>query len=200
MTGGMRGRLVTAGALVAGLTSAGTGTAWASPGGDVIRWTGDYALTSLRLDGANVAFVNAFMPPQEGAAPTLDIWVEGFYHCTNDEPLTLSIDSLQSASVTGTTTLTCVWEPDPEDPQPAPGDVETLTGSATSDVSWAGTGDVRRVGRNGATDHCVGRSLLRSADVTGEVTVDIRGDELVFSAPSDSLLGHDRTVCPPPKL
>jgi hypothetical protein len=192
-------RPLAAGALAAALSWTGSGTATAAPPPDrVVSVTAGYATTVLRSADGDVA--QAVITAPEGSLQTgeVDLYVLGFYHCTSEDPLQATLDVLGGGTLTGELDLTCVWDPDPEDPQPAPGP-ETVTGKATVGLTWTGTGETVRIPLNGRLDHCVGRFLERTAVVTGEITVEIPeiGFASTLDEPSDSWLRYERAVCPP---
>ena len=187
----MRKRTVGRGLAVAALTTtlvgtaAGT-TAAAAPavGPPYTASTATAVLRDPGLDGSVELIVTAL----GGSAPelTVHLFLPGL-ECTVSGDPTVTIDTLEAATASGTFDYSCA-------PAGAGQGLVPHSGTGVVDVRWIGVGEARRA----ALDHCVGRYLVRPTVVQGSVSLH-GSTERTFDtiAADDSHLALMHSVCPP---
>ncbi len=142
--------------------------------------------------GAEELFAEVTVEEVRGSAVTVDLLLsaEG-WDCTTDGagPAVADVERLESARAVATFDYTCT-----EDDAPQGLVAPTLSGTASVDLAWTGSGGTERL----PLYHCnVGRSLVRAATVTGGVVLtgehELAG-ELVLAGGG---MSHDHLACPP---
>ncbi|MDP9427488.1 MAG: hypothetical protein M3Q47_00770 [Actinomycetota bacterium] len=149
--------------------------------------------------GDPVAHATVTQPANGAAAAHVGVFVPG-YLCELTTGLTASLESLKSATLTGKRLpVTCVYQPDPEIDQTV--SMPDVTGTVSVELAWQGVGEVARIPLNGNLDHCVGRFLERSAELSGKLTISVPGlgieETLTAADGQDTRLAYDHNTCPP---
>ncbi|MGY1728966.1 hypothetical protein ACI79J_18540 [Geodermatophilus sp. SYSU D01062] len=177
--------------LAAGALGTLTGTAAAAPPDGRGATTSWYATT--RVDGGDLSVDATVTGGRDGGAVADVAVFLGGLRCVPLEDLDVDLVQLESAALSGESAMSCT----PEGGQGA----VPVGAHLTIDLTWTGTGDVRRLPLTGSLDHCVGRFLERDAEVTGSVTVTIEGGTpytVTGEAAGDVALRWQHVACPPP--
>ncbi|PWW25120.1 hypothetical protein JD79_04316 [Geodermatophilus normandii] len=159
-------RTRTAGALTlllaAGTLGALTGTAGAAPpAGAGTENTTTGSATAFPLVGGAGVFLTAYDPDGEAPLTVPEVFA-GSYECFADESLPADFRGLGSVSTAGTTGVTCFADGLPD-----------LTGTLTVDVQWRGRGPATEQPEPPFPTECDLRVLIRQADVTGSIALEI---------------------------
>jgi len=185
-------RSVATGALAAAMAWAGAGSAAAVPAGSGVPYTASTA-TAVLGDTASgfLGVVRVTAVKRSGTSVDVQLYRDGWSCEVSEERTDAEVATLESAAAAGTFTWTCTAD---ETSGRAAGSAARLSGTAFLDLAWAGTGEVAKE----PLYHCVGRFLVRDADVEGELV--LRGDRkatLTAAAhEADAYLAYDHHICP----
>ena len=149
------------------VVGAGTAAADAGYGPGTTRTVEGSAYGSLPSpDGELFVFLSLFDPPRKKAFAGVEVFAnDGAYECFNGRHIKADLDDLEEAEAEGRTRLVC-GGPDPDFPRKVTAYVEV-------DVEWTAFGRVTRETHTEPETGCTVHNLIRSADVTGSVTVRI---------------------------
>jgi hypothetical protein len=159
-------RTRTAGALslllAAGALGGMVGTAAAAPpAGRGTENTTTGSATAFPLVGGAGVFLNAYDPDGEAPFTVPEVFAGG-YECFTDERLPADFRGLGSVRTAGTVGVTCSGDRVPD-----------VTGSLTVDVGWRGRGPATEQPEPPFPTGCDLRVLIRQADVTGSIALEI---------------------------
>jgi hypothetical protein len=162
--------------LAAGTLGTLSGTATAAPPGNTTTGSAD----AFPLVGGAGVFLSAYDPDGEAAFAVPEVFAGG-YECGTEERLPARFRGLGSVSTTGTVEVTC-WGAELPD----------VTGTVTVDVAWRGRGPV--TAQPPVPSECDLRVLLRAAEVTGTVTLEVPGVVPETTAALDGIPGTIRVA------
>ncbi|GAB3314053.1 hypothetical protein GCM10027451_28550 [Geodermatophilus aquaeductus] len=180
-------RTRTAGALTlllaAGALGTLTGTATAAPpAGSGTENTTTGSASAFPLVGGAGVFLSAYDP--DGEAPfTVPEVLAGAYECFADERLPADFRGLGSVRTAGTTGVTCSADGLPD-----------VTGTLGLDVEWRGRGPATEQPEPPVPTGCDLRVLIRQADLTGSITLEVPALGIDATADLAGVRGDIRTA------
>ncbi|MDK3256815.1 hypothetical protein [Blastococcus capsensis] len=186
----MSTRTATRALTVAALTASVIGVGAGSPAGAASAvgppYTASLASTVLATPGFGLV-ATVSVTERKGHAPVVDValYGEGLSCVVEGVPTAAELTTLESATATGTYTYVCT--------EGGGNGLTALEGTAHLHVVWTGVGPTERA----PLYHCVGRYLVREAEITGGLTLTGGLRAELTAAPDNSRLSYDHNVCPP---
>lgn len=190
-------RSVATGALAAAMTWTGAGTAGATRGdvpytaSTATAVLGGEASTSTGEEFGLLSVVRVTAVKGSGTSLDVQLYRDNWSCEVSGKPTEAGVTTLESATAAGSFSWTCTED---ESSGLVPGSAATSSGTASLQLKWTGTGEVEKE----PLYHCVGRFLLRDADVKGELVLagDLDARLTAAAHTADSYLAYDHHVCP----